>query len=190
MSSTQHSTSFQHVRFVPGTNLESVSTLPTQKKTNGNTIAEFYKQITTNLPMTTTSESQLTASTAPTVYCKDCNMNILTASYQDHRKGLAHMVSRPSGPTPDILGLNGSNKGFQMLRAQGWQYEEGLGSHGQGRRHPIPTVWKQDRLCIGHEKTGPKAVTHSHKTMDRKAIALQAKNDTLKRAAMIHYMNQ
>jgi hypothetical protein len=36
-----------------------------------------------------------------------------------------------------------------MLRDQGWNYEKGLGVNEQGRRHPIPTRLKNDRLGIG-----------------------------------------
>ena len=40
-----------------------------------------------------------------------------------------------------------------MLRDQGWSYEKGLGVNEQGRRHPIPTRIKNDRLGIGVKST-------------------------------------
>jgi len=40
-----------------------------------------------------------------------------------------------------------------MLRDQGWSYEKGLGVNEQGRRHPIPTRLKNDRLGIGVKST-------------------------------------
>ncbi|ORE06989.1 hypothetical protein BCV72DRAFT_335497 [Rhizopus microsporus var. microsporus] len=94
-----------------------------------------------------------------------------------------------------------------MLTSQGWKYKEGLGKEGQGRRHPIATVFKQDRLCIGHENSGRKVVTHTHQEIEKKAIerqrkmeeqkkdpgkeiAKKAKAESRKRVAMLHYLKQ
>jgi hypothetical protein len=133
-------------------------------------------------------------------------MMIPRSDYKRHIQGTAHMVSSETKyPAPDILTLNGSNVGFKMLQSQGWQYEEGLGLDKQGRRHPIATVLKQDRLCIGHENTAKKAVTHKYKEIEKKAIdrqrmlsdsqkdpgkeiAKQAKIESETRAAILRYM--
>jgi hypothetical protein len=117
------------------------------------------------------------------------------------------MVSKNIGnkPVSDTLTLNGKNIGFKMLRSQGWKYEEGLGPEGQGRRLPISTVLKKDRLCIGHKETGRKAVTHKYRDIEKNAIerqrmeannrkdpgkeiARKAKAETERRKAILRYM--
>ncbi|KAI9029962.1 hypothetical protein CLU79DRAFT_733423 [Phycomyces nitens] len=189
---------FKQVNFVAGSSLK-LETVEEKPAVAGDEIADLYRQLTECNPSRSTNDL--------TIYCADCEMDILVGSYQKHIRGMAHMISRQSQPPPDVLGLNSTNKGFQMLRKQGWRYEEGLGASEQGRRHPIATTFKHDRLCIGHKKTGPKAVTHTWSAIERarmadkpirnltkplsgKALAAQAQKDAKKRAAMIHYMNQ
>ncbi|KAI8646959.1 hypothetical protein BD408DRAFT_409504 [Parasitella parasitica] len=136
-------------------------------------------------------------------------MRISKSDYKRHIRGTAHMVSNQAMyPTaPDILTLNGSNVGFKMLRSQGWQYEQGLGPDNKGRRHPIATVLKQDRLGIGHQDTGKKLVTHKYQEVEKRAIerqrlvtesqkdpgkeiAKQAKAESKKRVAILRYMKE
>ncbi|CAO3698352.1 unnamed protein product [Rhizopus stolonifer] len=114
-----------------------------------------------------------------------------------HVRGTAHMVSQQTQlpPPPDFLVLNGSNVGFNMVRSQGWQYEQGLGKHGQGKRHPIATVLKRDRLCLGHKQQGSKRVTHPPEEPKRfaekdpgKEIARKAQRESQDRVALLHYL--
>ncbi|KAL0095733.1 hypothetical protein F4703DRAFT_1826492 [Phycomyces blakesleeanus] len=194
---------FKKVHFVAGANLErtTVEQEP-NTSTNGNEIADLYKQMTKCNPSISSANDPQSI-----IYCSDCEMDILVGTYQQHIRGMAHMISRESQPPPDVLELNSANKGFQILRKQGWNYAEGLGVSEQGRRHPIATTFKYDRLCIGHKRSGPKAITHTwhaierarmgsksvrqiQKPMSGKVLAEQAQRDARKRAAMIHYMNQ
>lgn len=176
-----------------------------QKSSNGDEVASLYKNIINS------TKSSATPSPPPakkTVWCESCEMTITEADYKRHIQGTAHMVSRKIECEPvDTLTLGGSNVGFRMLTSQGWKYKEGLGKEGQGRRHPIATVFKQDRLCIGHENSGRKVVTHTHQEIERKAIerqrkmeeqkkdpgkkiAKKAKAESRKRVAMLHYLKQ
>jgi hypothetical protein len=170
-------------------------------KSNGDAIASIYRSLVSSTKNRTTEPN-----TVETWKCESCDMLIPKSDYKRHIQGTAHMVSSETKyPAPDILTLNGNNVGFKMLQSQGWQYEEGLGLDRQGRRHPIATVLKQDRLCIGHQETSKKAVTHKYKEIEKKAIerqrilsdsqkdpgkeiAKRAKTESETRAAILRYM--
>jgi hypothetical protein len=138
-----------------------------------------------------------------TVWCSDCSLSIPMSAYAHHIRGTAHLVSSNSSTAPpDILTLNENNKGFQMLKAQGWKYEEGLGTRGQGRRHPIATALKNDRFGLGHEDKAKKRVTHFREELEerkgrkqeriltRRDIVKMDRKDREQRLAMIAYMNR
>lgn len=182
---------------------------------SGDEIASFYRSIISasskpdkeklkpgNSKSSSNGKQQ---STEETWRCESCSVFIPKSDYKRHIQGTAHMVCSKSEPVPDMLGLNGKNLGFKMLQSQGWKYEEGLGPKGQGRRHPIATVLKQDRLCIGHGESGRKVVTHKYKEIEKKAIdrqrretanqrdpgkeiARRHKEETARRVAILRYM--
>eukprot|EP00978_Attheya_sp_CCMP212_P016114 scaffold41956_cov51-Attheya_sp.AAC.2 len=53
-------------------------------------------------------------------------------------------------PKLSSLSLNGSNRGFQMLRNMGWREEEGgLGRTRQGTLAPVATCFQADRKGLG-----------------------------------------
>lgn len=184
---------------------------------SGDQVASFYRSIisaSSSKPKISNNTSTIHDSNKAkagkaaeeTRWCKSCSQAVPKADYKRHIQGTAHMVSNTnSEPAVDTLTLNGKNVGFKMLQSQGWKYEEGLGPEGEGRRHPIATVLKQDRLGIGHEETGRKVVTHKYKEIEQKAIARQrleaesqkdpgkeiarkAKAETERRAAILRYM--
>lgn len=179
---------------------------------DGDQVASIYRSIISTVPKKDEKGSTSTfinkdklLATVETLWCESCNLAIEKSDYKRHIQGTAHMVSNKSEPAPDMLGLSGANVGFKMMKSQGWKYEEGLGPEGQGRRHPIATVLKQDRLCIGHGETGRKAVTHKYNEIEKKAIARQkmdaqnqkdpgkeiarkAKEESKRRVAILRYM--
>lgn len=61
-----------------------------------------------------------------------------------------------------------------MLVNSGWDCEKGLGSDGQGTRHPIATRLKHDRLALGAEKT-KKVVTHTFEEIEKSRAKPTAK---------------
>ncbi|KAF1805155.1 hypothetical protein V8B55DRAFT_1494033 [Mucor lusitanicus] len=193
----------------------------TSNKSNGDKVASFYRSIIASPSIAAPVSSSTTGKsrekepeanqkpTEETIKCESCDMTISKSDYKRHIQGTAHMVSNQAmyPPTPDILTLNGSNVGFRMLQSQGWQYEQGLGPDSQGRRHPIATVLKQDRLGIGHQDTGRKVVTHRYKEIEKRAIerqrmlvqnqkdpgkeiARQSKAESKKRVAILRYMKE
>jgi hypothetical protein len=196
------------------------STIPEKERkkqkiiSNGDKVASFYRSIISTSSKTKSTDSIPISSDiinkpkkiVDIWWCKSCSQSVPKSDYKRHIQGTAHMVSNASSESaPDILTLNGKNVGFRMLQLQGWRYEEGLGKNAQGRRLPIPTVLKQDRLSIGHEETGHKAITHKYKDIEKKAIARQrmeaesrkdpgkeiarkAKAESERRAAILRYM--
>ncbi|RUS22236.1 hypothetical protein BC937DRAFT_89927 [Endogone sp. FLAS-F59071] len=152
---------------------------------------------------TTTSFSSLaTSESSSVVWCPNCELHIPISLHERHLRGTTHLLSKPfEAPIPDVLTLNETNIGFKMLRAQGWEYEQGLGAEGQGRRHPISTSLKNDKLGLG-AKPNKRVVTHSHAEITDTARALldvkptqreiiaQEKRDREKRLAMMEYMNR
>lgn len=210
------------IEFIPKSTRDVQETA--MKKTNGDEVASMYRSII-SLPSNRTAgdctlynkngtctrkeEDVMTADADDKgVWCESCEVVVLQSDYKRHIQGTAHMVTSHSNiPAPDILTLTGKNIGFKMLQSQGWKYEDGLGPNGQGRRLPIATVFKQDRLCIGHQKRGPKMVTHKYAeieriTLDRirkersqqkdpgKEIAKKAKAESRSRVALLHYLKE
>jgi hypothetical protein len=200
---------------------------------NGNQVASFYRSIISSSSSSSSPpiineqkekekekepepepepepelEQRTSTAKEETIKCDSCDMIIFKSDYKRHIQGTAHMVSsQASYPAPDILTLNGSNVGFKMLQSQGWQYEEGLGPDSKGRRHPIATVLKQDRLGIGHQDTGKKLVTHKYREIEKRAIerqrmlaesqkdpgkeiAKQSKAESKRRVAILRYMKE
>ncbi|KAG2195805.1 hypothetical protein INT46_004421 [Mucor plumbeus] len=194
---------------------------------NGDQVASFYRSIISSSSSSSSPpiineqkekekkpepelelEQRTSTAKEETIKCDSCDMIISKSDYKRHIQGTAHMVSsQVSYPAPDILTLNGSNVGFKMLQSQGWQYEEGLGPDSKGRRHPIATVLKQDRLGIGHQDTGKKLVTHKYMEIEKRAIerqrmlaesqkdpgkeiAKQSKAESKRRVAILRYMKE
>ncbi|ORZ08410.1 hypothetical protein BCR42DRAFT_425087 [Absidia repens] len=100
----------------------------------------------------------------------------------------------------------GKERAVQLMKKQGWRYGQGLGKTNQGAPYPVTTVWKQDRLGIGHPRTDRRRITHpsiskakdtkSSKNMLKnpglvsgKKLAADAKAEANLRTAMLHYMN-
>ncbi|KAG0173374.1 G patch domain and ankyrin repeat-containing protein 1 [Apophysomyces sp. BC1034] len=191
----------QPIQFVASSS--KLKTIP-EKKSNGDAVAAFYK--------TTVAPDKMTTSQSPTLkinerWCETCALAVPSADYDRHVRGTAHLVSADTLPPPDVLVLNATNVGFKMLRANGWEYEQGLGASGQGRRHPVATVLKQDRRGIGCPGDRRKRVTHRHSEIERNAraqrlaerarqplsgkeIARRDREESQKRTALLHYMNR
>jgi hypothetical protein len=175
---------------------------------SGDQVASIYRSIISTLPKKkkiSDASTCVKSNDKLPAPLETCSLSIAKSDYKRHIQGTAHMVSNKSEPAPDMLGLSGKNVGFKMMKSQGWKYEDGLGPEGQGRRHPIATVLKQDRLCIGHGETGRKVVTHKYKEIEQKAIARQrmevqnqkdpgkeiarkAKAETERRVAILRYL--
>lgn len=126
------------------------------------------------------------------IWCGDCGIWVEKHLYQSHVHGTAHLVISKSlndQSIPDPLALNETNVGFRMLRDQGWSYEKGLGVNEQGRRHPIPTRLKNDKLGIGVKKTNQPPKIRL-KRLNAKQTAEQYEKDRKDKIRMLAYMNR
>lgn len=192
------------VQFVPSA---PAAPAPEPKKSSGDAIAALYRELVSNPKKDTPpSTSSGTASRRATRRCEPCDMDVPLADFDRHVRGTAHMVSagEASQHTTSLM-LNASNVGFKMLQSQGWEYEKGLGAEGTGRRQPIGTVLKHDKLGLGHQDTGQRRVTHSWEATESsyarqrrkeqkqipsgKELARRAKKETRDRVRMMKYMD-
>ena len=94
-------------------------------------------------------------------YCQECRITLKESTYAEHRSSTAHQISIGTSKAPSLYGIPESNKGFKMMLGAGWDREGGLGTEGnRGRKFPVKTVLKRDRLGLGAEGTRPARVTH------------------------------
>ena len=94
-------------------------------------------------------------------YCQECRITLKESTYTEHRSSTAHQISIGTSKAPSLYGIPESNKGFKMMLGAGWDREGGLGTEGnRGRKFPVKTVLKRDRLGLGAEGTRPSRVTH------------------------------
>ena len=98
-----------------------------------------------------------------TFYCKSCRATVTENPKVEHNTSIVHLYCGHHCAAPSRLlsyGIPESNRGFQMMLRSGWNPEGGLGSRRQGKRFPVKTVLKQDRLGFGVEGGGKARVTH------------------------------
>ncbi|ORY07758.1 hypothetical protein K493DRAFT_332663 [Basidiobolus meristosporus CBS 931.73] len=167
-----------------------------KKKSVSEDVSDFYSNL---IGIPSTSEE---CTKQESTWCDVCSMNILSERYEEHIRGTGHLVARPNlAPTPDPIFLNEKNIGYMMLKDSGWEYEDGLGKNKSGRRHPLPTKLKLDKLGLGHKYK--KKYVHEQqdiyeaeqrKKLDRrktrKEIVEEHERERRKRMAMIAYMNR
>ncbi|KAI8336970.1 hypothetical protein BC941DRAFT_426261 [Chlamydoabsidia padenii] len=158
------------------------------------------------------TSTKTTPSLQSSHYCKSCDMVIRDPG---HFHGTAHLVStqhqphrvetKNPAPTKTMVTrlelVHGKDPALQLMEKYGWRPGEGLGKSKQGTPYPVTTVWKQDRLGIGHPRTDRRRITHpsisktsSNKGQQRavisgKKLAVDAKAESALRSAMLHYMN-
>mmetsp|Transcript_11796 Transcript_11796/g.19179 ORF Transcript_11796/g.19179 Transcript_11796/m.19179 type:complete len:209 (-) Transcript_11796:1052-1678(-) len=133
--------------------------------------ADFYASLISR-PANTTSHRKRKRPSQPEVvpsvlngfYCDACKSTITAESEEEHASSIVHVFSQYKTATkpPRLYGLNGANKGYQMLRNAGWDEEHGLGLHQQGRLNPLETQFRtpDERQGIGLSKIFPSRVTH------------------------------
>ena len=94
-------------------------------------------------------------------YCDICKVDT-SSNYTDHSASTLHQFSCQHKPNLLPYSLSITNKGFQMMLANGWNPSTGLGRDGQGRQYPVKTVLKQDRYGLGTHLKRPlrSRVTH------------------------------
>lgn len=99
-----------------------------------------------------------------TYYCDICKQKV-TEEKGSHTTSTIHQFSCQHTPSVHHgYTIPHTNRGYQMMLRGGWDPEKGLGSCEEGRKYPVKTVLKQDRLGFGQtsEETmeGKARVTH------------------------------
>ncbi|KAI8099454.1 uncharacterized protein BX664DRAFT_321279 [Halteromyces radiatus] len=210
------------VTFVKGTfkkqDQEEEETLLSQEQDGrlGAQVANIYQSIIT--PTTTAAAIQTQKQSIEekvkkdrrmkTIYCESCDMEVRDPK---HFSGTAHLVSIQSSPpsqsiSPSTKGAtltrlqleHGQTRALQLMEKQGWRQGQGLGKTNQGQPYPVTTIYKHDRLGIGHPRTDRRRITHpsvtsqigKNKTLIKgKQLVADAKAEATLRSAMLHYMN-
>ena len=94
-----------------------------------------------------------------TYYCGICKQKV-TEDKGRHTTSTIHQFSCQHTPSVHHgYTIPHTNRGYQMMLRGGWDPEKGLGSCKEGRKYPVKTVLKQDRLGFGQT---------SEETMQRK----------------------
>ena len=93
-------------------------------------------------------------------YCDVCKREVKDCSKRKHNTSTVHLFNLKIIPKEQDYILPESNTGFQLMLKGGWDQDKGLGSSGQGRKHPVKTVLKRDRLGLGSKAQTQAKVTH------------------------------
>lgn len=91
--------------------------------------------------------------------CSECEVE--HSDLISHKKSIIHRLkSSGKPPLKPYFGITRKNRGYQLLLRSGWNEESGLGiSKSEGRKYPISTVLKRDRLGFGLKSAKPR-ITH------------------------------
>ncbi len=97
-------------------------------------------------------------------FCEFCRTRVSggRSSRRRHLCSTVHQFSRSEGSSvPTLYGIPEANRGFQMMLGGGWDRERGLGPKGkEGKKFPVRTVLKRDRLGLGSADAPAPRVTH------------------------------
>lgn len=84
--------------------------------------------------------------------CEICD-NKLYDDKEEHLSSTIHNINASKGrKAPVNFVIPESNKGFQLMLRFGWNKEDGLGPNGSGKKYPIKTIQKNDKLGLGNRK--------------------------------------
>lgn len=91
---------------------------------------------------------------ATTYYCDECKQTVTDNPTERHTTSTVHQFSCQHRPPVPGYAIPRSNRGYQMMLRGGWNPDRGLGSEQEGRKYPVKTVLKQDRLGFGQSVAG------------------------------------
>ena len=84
-------------------------------------------------------------------FCEKCQQRVTDSPAQRHTTSTLHQFScQHSIRSPHTsYVIPRTNRGYQLMLKSGWDPEKGLGCDKEGRKYPVKTVLKQDRLGFG-----------------------------------------
>ncbi|CAG9536655.1 unnamed protein product [Cercopithifilaria johnstoni] len=97
-----------------------------------------------------------------TRFCDACQCTYVGEA---HLSSVVHLLETRKPVLDQGYGIPEWNKGYRILRRSGWNEFEGLGRDATGRRYPIKTMLKRDKLGLGFATFDARKVTH-FKTSD------------------------
>ena len=100
-----------------------------------------------------------------TYFCGVCQQMVTERAEETHSASTIHQFSCQHHVRPgSSYTISRSNRGYQMMLRSGWDPDRGLGCEREGRKYPVKTILKRDRLGFGQtdEKLaeGKAKVTH------------------------------
>lgn len=112
------------------------------------------------------------------IWCGSCKCHFYasadeTKTHESHLSSTLHLFSEnmdSDAVSTSNFYINSRNKGYQLMRRAGWDGEVGLGPSGHGKKYPVKTVLKRDRVGLGADITKPKARVTHFGANDKKAI--------------------
>lgn len=91
-------------------------------------------------------------------FCDGCRIRYTAP---DHKTSTLHLLKTSKLPEErPFFHIPGGNKGYQLMVREGWNERSGLGLDGKGRKYPIRTSLKRDRLGLGSKTVASAKVTH------------------------------
>ncbi|OWA49889.1 putative Transient receptor potential cation channel subfamily M member 3 [Hypsibius exemplaris] len=115
-------------------------------------------------------------------FCSVCGVTFERTTEEEHRTSILHQLHTGFAPGKTAsYGLPESNVGFRLMRQSGWDSEKGLGAAENGRRYPIATVFKRDRLGLGRAGKESPRVTHYPHQLEREGKVKPADGAATKR---------
>ena len=116
---------------------------------------ENFSETTANEQSTTDTrkgELRTLRGKSESYFCEVCQQRVRDSSRQSHSTSTVHQFScQHSLRPPSSYGIPRSNRGYQMMLMSGWDPERGLGCEQEGRKYPLKTVLKRNRLGFGQK---------------------------------------
>lgn len=98
----------------------------------------------------------------PKFYCLICKKDFEDCTRESHETSTIHLFNMKLPVKSSNYLIPESNRGFQMLVKSGWDKDRGLGTEGQGQKHPVKTVLKRDRKGLGLDDQAQKKARVTH----------------------------
>lgn len=92
-------------------------------------------------------------------WCSVCEQEF-TDQKGIHEGSMVHLFNIQRKPQKTFYYIPEGNVGYQLMLKSGWNEDQGLGPDGVGRKYPVRTVLKRDRLGFGNKGSQPARVTH------------------------------
>ena len=196
------------IPFREETLLETVQEGERLKSNHGETIASFYRSITTppvTVPTTPLANQEdneeplLLEGPGPPILCPVCSLPLPSSlkARRAHDSSTAHLcrVVEPRPTSLKPLNLDRSSIGYKVLTSQGWSENDrhGLGAeNNKGRREPVKASRvKNDTVGLGIKEGKVKEIAEETKRLrSGKEIRRRYERERKRHQALMEYMSR